>query len=504
MDNSLIEVLIVDDVPQNLQYLSSLLEGKGFCVRPATNGKNALRAAKAKAPHIILLDICMPQMDGYAVCQKFKKDADLCNIPIIFISALNETFDKTKAFSIGGVDYITKPFDAEEVLARIHTHLKIHNLTIQLQEKNDQLQQTIHDLKKTIEEREQAREQLRKVDSKLSLLSEEEAKRWGISGFVSKSKTMERILSDIRKVQNVKSTNVLVLGESGTGKELIARAIHFGGRRKGAFMALNCCAIPSDLFESVCFGHIAGAFTGATSNKKGVFECADKGTLFLDEIGDMPLNLQTKLLRAIENGEVTPVGSNRSIKVDVRIIAATNSSITQQVKEGSFRQDLYFRIARFIVKLPPLRERRDDIHLLTSHFIEILAKEMGRKPPQLSSEVVAILEQYYFPGNIRELKNIIENALIRCGATIHPEHLQLFESDEDTEEKLEAPSLLSVQSKEQVILQYVEKRGTINNRQCRDLLEIDINNASYLLKKLHKTGNLVREGQRRWSYYRLP
>jgi len=223
---------------------------------------------------------------------------------------------------------------------------------------------------------------------------------------------------------------VLITGESGTGKELIARAIHYGSTRAAEpFIAVNCVAVPGDLAESMFFGHTKGAFTGALADRKGCFEMADGGTLFLDEIGDMPAQLQAKLLRVLEDGMITPVGASQPKKVDVRIIAATNADLDAQIASGAFRQDLYFRLARYIVQTPPLRERREDIPLLAGHFVKILSAEMGLHPPTLRTDALNALKAYDFPGNVREMKNIIERALIECGGDpISAEHLHLRKS----------------------------------------------------------------------------
>ncbi len=222
------------------------------------------------------------------------------------------------------------------------------------------------------------------------------------------------------------NTSVLITGESGTGKELVARSIHFGSARaKAPFVAINCVAIPAELAEATLFGHVKGAFTGATADRKGCFELAHGGTLFLDEIGDMPPSLQAKLLRVVEDGCVMPVGASESARVDVRLIAATNADLETRITAGAFREDLYFRLARYPLRTPSLCERIEDVPLLAEHFLRIFAAEMGRQPPLLSKQAVAALKAYRFPGNIRELKNIIERALIESsGETILPEHLQ--------------------------------------------------------------------------------
>jgi len=411
-------ILIVDDTPANLRLLSEMLEERGYRVRPAPNGKLALRSAKNDPPDVILLDIMMPEMDGYEVCRQFKEDEHLRNIPVIFISALTETFDKVKAFGLGGVDYIAKPFEEEEVGARVETHLRISRLTRELIHKNA-------DLTLEIARREQAEDALQRADEHLSILSAQEAERWGIAGFVAQSGRMAEILEEIRKLQAAGTTSVLITGESGTGKELIARAIHYGGpRAENAFIPVNCTTIPYELAESALFGHVRGAFTGADADRKGYFELADGGTLFLDEIGEMPVGLQPKLLRVLEEGCFPPVGGTHEMRVDVRIVAATNQDLEARMAEGTFREALYYLLARFVVNVPPLRERPEDIPLLAAHFLGLFATEMGLKGSSLSNEALAELESYRFPGNVRELKNMIERALIQSGGgEIRPEHL---------------------------------------------------------------------------------
>ncbi|MBI2503859.1 MAG: sigma-54-dependent Fis family transcriptional regulator [Candidatus Latescibacteria bacterium] len=228
-------------------------------------------------------------------------------------------------------------------------------------------------------------------------------------------------------MQENPATSVLITGESGTGKELIARAIHFGSaRREGPFVPVNCAAIPADLVESALFGHLKGAFTGADADRMGYFELAHEGTLFLDEIGDMPSELQAKLLRVLEDGQVWRVGAREGRAVEVRVLAATNGNLQKKIQTGSFRQDLYFRLARFTVEAPPLRERKEDIPLLAQHFLQLFAREMGIEAPELSTTVLELLSSYSFPGNVRELKNIIERALIESsGDEIRPQNLYL-------------------------------------------------------------------------------
>jgi transcriptional regulator with GAF, ATPase, and Fis domain len=275
--------------------------------------------------------------------------------------------------------------------------------------------------------RQQAETALKAADEQLSSISAQEAEHWGLSSFVGNSKTLKKILHDVRRLQNFSSVNVLITGESGTGKELVARALHFGSTRSaGPFVPVNCVAIPSELAESMFFGHTRGAFTGATMDRKGYFELADGGTLFLDEIGDMPALLQAKLLRVLEDGCITPVGASREKKVDVRVVAATNADLDLQLETGKFRRDLYFRLAQFPVVLPPLRDRREDIPLLARHFLQLFATEMGIATTAIGPDALSMLSQYHFPGNVRELKNIIERGLIESGGeAVRSHHIHL-------------------------------------------------------------------------------
>ena len=252
--------------------------------------------------------------------------------------------------------------------------------------------------------------------------------RWGISGFVGRSRLLRRILSEIERLHQFAGTNVLITGESGTGKELVARAIHCSSPRASApFIPVNCVAIPGELAESLLFGHTRGSFTGAFTDRKGWFELADGGTLFLDEIGDMPPALQAKMLRVLEDGQVVPVGASHPKRVDVRVVAATNADLQERIASGAFREDLYFRLARYLVEMPPLRDRVEDIGLLADHFLTLFATEMGVPKPPLTPRALALLESHTFPGNVRELKNVIERALIEsAGRPIEPSHLRLI------------------------------------------------------------------------------
>ena len=422
------KILLVDDVPANLAVLTSSLEPEGYEILAVSSGVPALNVAAKAQPDLILLDVMMPDMDGLEVCRHLKQSEGTRNIPVIFITARNEVSSVVDGFRAGGVDYVIKPFQSEEVLSRVATHLRISRLTRELTEKNRALEARTLELTTETNRRRSVESALQEADEKLSALSGLEAERWDLSGLIGNTRSMQKVIEEIHRLHQFPNTSVLITGESGTGKELIARAIHFGSaRRRAPFVPINCVAIPSELAESMLFGHVKGAFSGAATDRKGCFELAHGGTLFLDEIGDMPVSLQVKLLRVLEDGYLAPVGTSEARKVDVRIIAATNADLESRTGEGLFRQDLYFRLARYIITTTPLRDRIHDVPLLADHFIRTIAPELGMKAPMLSDAALTALKDYEFPGNIRELKNIVERALIDCGGdSIRPEHLQLF------------------------------------------------------------------------------
>ena len=422
------KILIVDDVAANLAVLTAALEPEGYEVLAVPGGETALKVAAKAQPDLILLDIMMPEIDGLEMCRRLKADEATRGIPVIFITARNEMTCVVNGFRAGGVDYIVKPFQTEEVLSRVNTHLRTQRLTRELLEKNRALERQTAELTAEIARRRTVESALEEADNKLSAISDLEAGRWNLAGLLGESRQMQKVMEDIQRLNHFGNTSVLITGESGTGKELIARAVHFGGvRARAPFVPVNCVAIPGELAESMLFGHVKGSFTGATADRKGYFELAHGGTLFLDEIGDMPTSLQVKLLRVLEDGFVTPVGAAQPRKVDVRIIAATNADLEARIESGSFRQDLFFRLARFQVATTPLRDRAQDVPLLATHFLRMFAAEMGIKAPPLTYDALAILKGYEFPGNVRELRNIIERALIESGGTaILPAHLHLL------------------------------------------------------------------------------
>ncbi|WP_221796280.1 sigma-54-dependent transcriptional regulator [Oceanobacter mangrovi] len=511
-------LLIVDDQPDNLDVLVTFLAESNLQLAIATSGEEALELAAEMPPQLVLLDVMMPGINGFETCKRLKQLPGCQQLPVIFLSALSDPDSRVKGFAAGGIDYISKPLHRQEVLARIQAQLTIQQQQQELQRRNQQLEELNRELQQQIDRRQRAEAELTLSQTTLSALTQQEARRWGLDAFVGQSSRILALLEQLRNLQQAPDTNVLVLGESGTGKELVSRAIHYGSQRSDKpFIAVNCAAIPAELADAEFFGHSKGAYTGAVSDRIGYFEQANGGTLFLDEIGDMPLTLQTKLLRVLEDGLVTPIGSQRQKRVDVRVVAATNVNLLQRVQQQQFRQDLYYRLTGYRLELPALRQRSSDIALLTQHFIEQLSQQMRRAAPRISQQALDALSRYHFPGNVRELRNMIEFALIACRdqcidlPQLHfaePLDASLPEPAATTVATSPAvipPTPLNpVSNDEQQLLAYVRQHGRIDNTSAQQLLQVDHSRASYLLKKLYKEGQLQKQGERRWSYYQLP
>lgn len=366
-------ILIIDDEMGSLEAFRQILKDD-YEVLCATSAKEGLKIISEDNIQLVLLDIVMPEMDGIAALHKIREMDEA--ITVIMITATKSIKSAVEAMKLGAFDYISKPFELNEASLVVHKAMQSRAL---LQE--------------------------------LEYLRGEFKKRYGLSNMVGKSKAMQKALSLMEKVAATKST-VLITGESGTGKELMARAIHFTSPRKDKpFVVVQCAAIPETLMESELFGYEKGAFTDATSRKLGKFELANGGSLFLDEIGEMSSGIQAKILRALEQQETTHVGGNKPINVDVRLIVATNRDLKKAVKEGAFRKDLYYRINVVPIPLAPLRERKEDIPLLASHFLDKYSKEMNSKAKTIAPEALVALGAYSWPGNVRELENIIERVL---------------------------------------------------------------------------------------------
>jgi PAS domain S-box-containing protein len=507
-------ILVVDDNPSSVNALIKFLHTAGFETMVAPNGERALRQLELAQPDIILLDFLMPGIDGFETCRRLKEHDTAREIPVIFMTALSETIEKVKGFEVGGVDYLTKPVQHEEVLARVNAHLTIRKLQQQLQAQNARLEEQnllleeqnerfrilseatfegiiIHDegrildvnqmvvrmfgfipeelQEKTVldllppetrritEEKIQTRTEhpyeaagVRKDGSVFPLemqmkpmpyqeheilvtavrdltwdknMEEEQTQlrkevttlrstiqdRYKFGEITGRSPAMQEVYQSIVRASS-SDANVLICGESGTGKELVAKTIHqLSDRKDKQFVAVNCGAVPETLFEREFFGHRKGAFTGATTDKPGYFDQAHKGTLFLDEVGELHPSLQVKLLRALQENEYTPLGDTVSKKVDVRIIAATNKDLKEQLQQGLIREDFFYRIRVIVINLPPLRDRKEDIPLLIEHFLEQYSN--SSKNLAIPARIMDALCTYHWPGNIRELQNELQRYL---------------------------------------------------------------------------------------------
>jgi DNA-binding NtrC family response regulator len=391
-------ILVVDDTPANVKLLVDLLSVNGFDVIAAGSGIEGLERAASDAPDLVLLDVMMPDLDGFAVCERLKANDATRDVPVIFLTALHETAEKVRAFSTGGVDYLTKPFEPRELLARVGTHLALRRASRELEDQNARLREEI-----------EAHQRSRAV---IHCLEDEIRTGHDFREIVGRSPSLARLLDQLALVAATEST-VLILGETGTGKELVARAIHDRSpRRERPLVKVNCAALPRELVESELFGHEKGAFTGATQQRRGRFELADGGTLFLDEVGELPLEAQAKLLRVLQEQEFERVGGTRTLRADVRLIAATNRDLGSRAAAGEFRPDLFYRLNVFPVTVPALRERREDIPLLVGHFLAKAARKLGKPFEGVASAFLERATSYDWPGNVRELENVVERAAI--------------------------------------------------------------------------------------------
>jgi two-component system response regulator PilR (NtrC family) len=389
MANKPYHILVVDDEESMREMLEYLLNKQGYEVTCAESGKKAISLLSESRFDLLICDIRLGDITGLDVLRASK--AQNPDTVVIMISAYVATEVAVEAMNDGAYDYVPKPFDNDELKATIANALKLKTLEQEKESLDDQLKKTIH---------------FKKI--------------------VGNSPAMMHIFKLIRQVAPTR-TNVLVTGESGTGKELIARAIHEESERASKpFVAINCGGIPETLMESELFGHVKGSFTGASQDKKGLFEAADKGTVFLDEIGELSMPLQVKLLRAVQEKTVKPVGSNQDIEVDCRIISATNKNLAKEVIEGNFREDLFYRLNVIEIKVPPLRERKSDLKALAQHFLDKYSREMGKEIKKISSYAVDLLNKYDFPGNVRELENLMERSVALSSTNIIlPESLAL-------------------------------------------------------------------------------
>jgi DNA-binding NtrC family response regulator len=451
-------ILIVDDEKDICKALNIILTSEGYAVKEAHNGEQALAFIKLENFDIVMTDIKMGKVDGFEVLKQTQIISP--DTTVIMMTAFASVVSAVEAMRNGAVDYITKPFI------------------------NDEIRLTIRRL---LQGRDLRRENL-------ILRQELSQRRDAFPDIIGGSEPMQKVFAVMEKVIPNKS-NILITGSSGTGKGLTAQAIHAAGPRKDKpFISINCGAIPENLLESELFGHKKGAFTSAIEDKKGLVTMADEGTLFLDEIGELPAALQVKLLQVIQTKELTPVGDTRVITVDVRIIAATNADLMQRVREGRFREDLYYRLNVIEIRMPALSERRDDIPVLIKHFLDICLKETGKKIKDIDYEATQALLAYDWPGNIRELRNTIERAVVLADGeviTMHdlPDKFRTLDIEGVSTTPLR--QALDTFEREYIRRSLAEHKG--NKESAADALGIDLATLYRKLKKLKIEGGGINE-----------
>jgi two-component system response regulator PilR (NtrC family) len=381
MENNTPHILVVDDELSMRELLEVLLAKEGYKATCVKNGRDAISMIKKTVFDLLLCDIRLGDITGIDVLKALREQNQ--DTVVIMISAYASTEAAVEAMNEGAYDFVPKPFDNEELKKTIKNALSLRTIEHEKEILDDELKKTLH-----------------------------------FEKIVGNSPVMRNIYNLIRQVAKTR-TSILITGESGTGKELIAKAIHDESKRKEKpFVVVNCGGIPETLMESELFGHKKGSFTGATQDKKGLFEAADKGTIFLDEIGELTLPIQVKLLRAVQERVFKPVGSNEDVSVDIRIISATNKKLEDEVIVGNFREDLFYRLNVIEIKMPPLRERKSDLRVLAQHFLEKYSREMEKEVSKISSYAIDLLNKYDFPGNIRELENLMERSVALSSTNI--------------------------------------------------------------------------------------
>ncbi len=451
------KVLVVDDEKGIREFLYITLKKQGYEVTLASSGEEAVRLIDKNVFDLVLVDIKMPRGDGYSVLREVKAKSQ--ETVVIMITAYGSLESAVQAMREGAFDYISKPFNVSELKALLKTALR----------KRDLEKKTSRETGEALEDR--------------------------FDNIIGKSPGMRQVFAVIPRAAAAKS-NVLIHGESGTGKELVARAIHRqSNRRDKPFVTLNCGGLPENLLESELFGHKKGSFTGAHVTKKGLFEAASEGTIFLDEIGDLPLFLQVKLLRVVQEKTFTPVGDTQEVNVDVRIISATHQDLEQKVIEGEFREDLYYRLNVIQLRIPPLRERKIDIPLLADYFLEKYSNDMGKEIKQISSYAMDALQNYHFPGNVRELENIIERSVaLEASNIILPESLTLAAYKQRNNDALPAVAEMGIpvegidldeviNTVEKNLLLKALERSKGVKKKAADLLNISFRSLRYRLEK---------------------
>jgi len=452
-------ILVVDDESNYLTVMETLLGEAGYEVLTAPSAIEAMKISAAADLDLVLTDMKMPKMTGIELLDKLQQLQP--DLPVIIMTAFGTVEKAVSAMKKGAFDYILKPFKNEEILVTIAKALKHRHLILTNR-----------------------------------LLNQELEKKYGFPNIVGESRVMEEILALVKRVAASRAT-VLITGESGTGKELIARAIHqCSNRAAKSCISVNCGALTETLLESELFGHERGAFTHAVAMRKGRFELADGGTLFMDEVAEMSQGLQVKLLRVLQEMEFERVGGTRTIKVDVRVVAASNRDLKEEVEAGRFREDLFYRLNVVHLHLPPLRQRQEDIPLLAAHFIKKYVQENLRDKTRITPEALQVLIHYAWPGNVRELENVMERAVILCSNnTITPQDLPAELAPAPAESRLDIDRFIPLNTplpealdaiEEQMIRRALEKSGQVQVR-AAELLGITKSLLQYKLKKYHLT-----------------
>ena len=472
-------ILIVDDRASNIALLEQMLSEAGYTsVASTMNPQEVCSLHSENHYDLILLDLLMPGMDGFQVMESLKTTHTDGYLPILVITA--EQGHKLRALQAGAKDFISTPFDLVEIKTRIHNLLEGRLLYRRLEKYNKVLEQSVQErtgdllkanmqLTQEVAERKKAEELLLETNAEIKQLKDrlqaenvylqkEVAGQFNFGEIIGQSSALSQVFLKIKQVAPTNAT-VLLLGETGTGKGVIARAIHSSSSRKDrAMITVNCTALPANLIESELFGREKGAFTGANIRQIGRFELADGGTIFLDEIGEMPQELQCKLLRVIQDGEFERLGNPRTIKVDVRIIAASNRNLQEEVNNGRFREDLFYRLNVFPITNPPLRQRKEDLPQLVNHFVARFNKKTGKKIETVSRDTLRALEDYHWPGNVRELENVIERAVITSQGTAL-QVLDRFDMSENKEESAGPNTKVLAKMEHDHILHVLQEAG---------------------------------------------
>jgi DNA-binding NtrC family response regulator len=446
-------VLIIDDEAAIRESLETLLELEGFGVVSAASGAEGLARIGERSFDLVLLDLALPDRDGMDLLAEIR--AQDPGLSIIMVTAYGTVENAVRAMQAGAANFVQKPWDNEKLLADVRAAVARHRA----EEENVQLKRALK-------------------------------QRYNFENIVGKSEPMLKIFDLVAQVAPSRST-VLLQGESGTGKELIAKAIHLHStRRDRPFVPVNTGSMPADLLESILFGHVKGAFTSAVASKKGLFEIADRGTLFLDEIGNMTLDTQSKILRVLQDRKFMHLGGVNEIQVDVRIIAATNVDLKTQVREGKFREDLFYRLNVITIDLPPLRQRREDIQLLTAFFLDRYSKENGRSMPRITPEALRPLLTYSWPGNVRELENVIERAVVlstgsEIGADLLPDQIAGRAAAFPALERRADASLFEIMEdcERQIIVEMLEKCNW-NQTEASERFHVPLSTLNQKIKRL--------------------